>query len=151
MDLDDIDLALLRALNADGRLSASELAAKANVSRGTVYSRLERLQRAGVIRSFTVDVDEHRLGLEVTALVLVSAGQFRWREMSSELAALPEVRFAGYLTGGFDIVLLVRVRDTDALRAFVFERLQSIQGVRSTQTLTVVEEVVDRPNIIPTE
>jgi len=151
VDLDDIDLTLLRALNADGRLSASELAAKANVSRGTVYSRLERLQRAGVIRSFTVDVDEHRLGLEVTALVLVSAGQFRWREMSSELAALPEVQFAGYLTGGFDIVLLVRVRDTDALRAFVFERLQSIQGVRSTQTLTVVEEVVDRPNIIPTE
>jgi len=151
VDLDDIDLTLLRALNADGRLSASELAAKANVSRGTVYSRLERLQRAGVIRGFTVDVDEHRLGLEVTALVLVSAGQFRWREMSSELAALPEVQFAGYLTGGFDIVLLVRVRDTDALRAFVFERLQSIQGVRSTQTLTVVEEVVDRPNIIPTE
>ncbi|MCP9211131.1 Lrp/AsnC family transcriptional regulator [Streptomyces sp. NEAU-Y11] len=151
MELDDIDLALLRALNADGRLSASELAAKANVSRGTVYSRLERLQRAGVIRGFTVDVDEHRLGLEVTALVLVSAGQFRWREMSSELAALPEVQFAGYLTGGFDIVLLVRVRDTDALRALVFEKLQSIQGVRSTQTLTVVEEVVDRPNIIPTE
>lgn len=151
MDLDDIDLALLRALNTDARLPASELAAKANVSRGTVYARLERLRRAGVIRGFTLDVDHHRLGLEVTALVLVSAGQFRWRELSHELAALPEVQFAGYLTGGFDIVLLVRVRNTDALRAFVFEKLQSIQGVRSTQTLTVVEEVVNRPNIVPSD
>ncbi|MET9401195.1 Lrp/AsnC family transcriptional regulator [Kitasatospora sp. NPDC002965] len=151
MDLDDIDLALLRALNEDGRLPAAELAARANVSRGTVYARLERLRRAGVIRNFSIDVDHHKLGLHVTALVLVSAGQFRWREMSRELAGLPEVQYAGYLTGGFDIVLLVRVRDTETLRAFVFEKLQGIQGVRSTQTLTVVEEVVDRPGVLPPE
>ncbi|MFD8323988.1 Lrp/AsnC family transcriptional regulator [Kitasatospora purpeofusca] len=151
MHLDDIDLALLRALNKDGRLPAAELAARANVSRGTVYARLERLRRAGVIRNFSIDVDHQQLGLHVTALVLVSAGQFRWREMSGELAALPEVQYAGYLTGGFDIVLLVRVRDTETLRAFVLEKLQGIPGVRSTRTLTVVEEVVDRPSIVPGE
>ncbi|WP_413797118.1 Lrp/AsnC family transcriptional regulator [Streptomyces iranensis] len=149
MKLDDIDMSLLRALNTDGRLSASELAARSNVSRGTVYTRLRRLRRAGIIRNFSAHVDHDKLGLAVTAVVLVSAGQFRWREMSQELATLPEVQYAGYLTGGFDIMLIVRTRDTDELRAFVFEKLQGIQGVRATQTLTVVEEVVNRPNIIP--
>jgi Lrp/AsnC family leucine-responsive transcriptional regulator len=149
VELDDIDMSLLRALNTDGRMSASELATRTNVSRGTVYARLDRLHRAGVIRSFSALVDHDKLGLAVTAVVLVSAGQFRWREMSQELAALPEVQYAGYLTGGFDIMLIVRTRDTDELRGFVLEKLQSIQGVRATQTLTVVEEVVNRANIIP--
>ncbi|MFF1909625.1 Lrp/AsnC family transcriptional regulator [Kitasatospora sp. NPDC058218] len=53
-----------------------------------MYARLERLRRAGVIRNFSIDVDHHKLGPSVTALVLVSAGQFRWREMSSELEKL---------------------------------------------------------------
>lgn len=142
VQLDAVDHRLVEALRADGRLSVNELAARINVSRATAYQRLARLRSAGVIRRFTVEVDSHKLGLPIAALVLVSVVQHAWRDVGERLRRLAGVEWLALSTGSFDYVLLVRAPDIDHLRDVILDDLQSIAEIQSTQTLVLLDEPV---------
>jgi DNA-binding Lrp family transcriptional regulator len=141
--LDDIDRLLVRELVGDGRLSVQALAERANVSRATAYGRFRRLCDSGVIRGFSAVVDPARIGLPITALILVNVEQSKWQAVRDELMALPGLEYLAFTSGGFDMVLLVRVPDVVALRDVVLVRLHGSRHVRSTQTIFVLDE--DRP------
>lgn len=138
--LDPLDQALVRELVRDGRQSVSTLAQRANVSRATAYSRLERLVDSGVIAGFRAVVDPARAGLPITALVLVNLDQHSWQLVRDECLSLPGLEYMAFTSGGFDMVLLVRVADVVALRDVVLVRLQGSPHVRSTQTIFVLDE-----------
>jgi DNA-binding Lrp family transcriptional regulator len=142
-DLDDVDRTLVRELMGDGRLSVNALAERANVSRATAYGRFRRLCDSGVIRGFSAVVDPARIGLPITALILVNVEQSNWQAVRDELMALPGLEYLAFTSGGFDMVLLVRVPDVVALRDVVLVRLHGSRHVRSTQTIFVLDE--DRP------
>ena len=139
-DLDAIDRKIVDVLRQDARLSVSELATQANVSRANAYNRLGRLTTDGVIRRFTVDVDHRALGHTITALILMDIDQHAWRAVENEVMELPGVDYVALTTGTFDVVVLVRAPDMETLRDVVLERLQSMPAVRSTQTSFVLEE-----------
>ncbi len=141
--LDDIDRRLVRELVGDGRLSMNALAERANVSRASAYGRFRRLCDSGVIRGFSAVVDPARIGLPITALILVNVEQSNWQAVRDELMALPGLEYLAFTSGGFDMVLLVRVPDVVALRDVVLVRLHGSRHVRSTQTIFVLDE--DRP------
>ncbi len=138
--MDETDRRLIGLLKDDSRLSVSELAVQANVSRANAYQRLARLRDSGAIRRFTVDVDHRALGHSITAFVLVDIDQHAWRAVADTVLELPGVEFVALTTGSFDVVLLVRAADMETLRDVVLERLQSMPAVRSTQTSFVLEE-----------
>ena len=140
VQLDATDRQVVKELRADGRLSVSELAGRANVSRATAYQRLARLQETGVIRRFTVDVDHRKMGLPIAALVLVNVVQHAWRGVGERLRRLPGVEWLALSTGSFDYVLLVRAPDIDHLRDVILEGLQSMPEVQSAQTLLLLDE-----------
>lgn len=138
--LDEIDRRLLAVLTTDGRISVSELAVRANVSRATAYSRFDRLQERGVITGFKAEVDPASVGITVTALVLVNVEQRAWKNSLEELGALPGVDYVALTSGAFDFVLVVRVPDVGTLRDVLLVRLQGMRQVRSTQTVFVLDE-----------
>jgi len=138
--VDELDLRLIGSLRADGRQSINDLAASCNVSRATAYQRLARLREAGVIRRFTVDVDPHKVGLPIAALVLVSVVQHAWRGVGERLRLLEGVEWLALSTGSFDYVLLVRAPDIAHLRDVVLDGLQNIPEIQSTQTMLLLDE-----------
>ncbi|MDA2812150.1 Lrp/AsnC family transcriptional regulator [Nocardiopsis sp. RSe5-2] len=148
---DATDEVIISALAEDARTGITEIAALANVSRATAYNRIKRLTDDGIIRGYSVIADHARMGLGVTALVLISGSQPDWRANREVLSSYPEVEYCWYVVGSADIVLLVRVADTDQLRDLILTRLQSLPGVTATQTLTVIDEVVHRPVVRPAE
>lgn len=139
--VDPTDRALIDRLADNGRVSMNELAAQVGISRANAYQRVNRLRDEGVIRRFTVDVDPKRIGLSVTALILADIEQHSWREIADQVVALPGVEYVGFMTGTFDIMLLVRAADMEELRDVVLERLQAIPEVRSTQTSFILDEL----------
>jgi DNA-binding Lrp family transcriptional regulator len=139
-DLDETDRRILSELVSDGRLSVNALANRANVSRATAYGRLKRLTDEGVITRFSAVVDPAKVGLPIAALILVNVEQHDWRTARDELAALPGLEYLAFTSGGFDMVLLVRVPDMVTLRDVVLVRLQGSPRVRSTQTIFVLDE-----------
>jgi DNA-binding Lrp family transcriptional regulator len=138
--IDETDRRILDVLQDDGRVSVSELAARVNVSRATAYQRLEHLRTDGVITGFTALVDPARIGLGIAALILVNVEQHSWRAARERLRALPGLRYLALTSGGFDIVVLVRVETVETLRDVVLDRLQAIPEVRSTQTVFILDE-----------
>lgn len=146
---DPIDLRLLAVLRGEGRLSVTELAGRLSVSRANAYTRLERLQRDGVLTGYSARVDHARAGLPIAALVILSLEQVRWEAVRGALAAMPEIEWCAYTAGEFDAVALVRAPGVEVLRDVVLTRLHAVPGVRATRTVFVLDEVVDRPYVLP--
>ena len=138
--LDDTDRRIIAALEADGRLSGRALAERVTISRANAYARLERLVADGVITGFTATVDPLKVGLTTSAYVTLSVRQNSWRDLRQRLREIPEVRHMALMGGEFDVMLLVRAADNNALRRVVLEQLQTIPGVLSTKTFLIFED-----------
>jgi DNA-binding Lrp family transcriptional regulator len=139
--LDDTDLALVDHLLADARLSIRALADRLGISRANAYLRFNRLVDSGVLRGFTVDVDHAALGLQTSAYVEVSMEQNSWRSVREALSRVPAVKYICLLGGAFDALVLIRTTDSQTLRDVILDELQAIEGITSTRTLLIFEEV----------
>ncbi|MFC5995773.1 Lrp/AsnC family transcriptional regulator [Pseudonocardia hispaniensis] len=142
--VDEIDRAILRELTRDGRLSVRALAERVRISRANAYARLERLTASGVLTGFTALVDPVRSGRATSAYVTLSVRQNSWREVKDRLRQIPEVEHMALVGGEFDVILLVRTADNQALRHVVLERLQEIPGVLGTRTFLIFEDLPNR-------
>jgi DNA-binding Lrp family transcriptional regulator len=141
-----LDRTLLAHLAADARLPIAQLAQDAGVSRATAYKRVAALADGGAIRQFAAVLDRRALGLQVSALVMASVDQRRWRAAREAIEQLASVRYAALVTGDRDLLLIVDAPDIDSLRDVVLREINGLPSVRSTRTLLVLEEVVDRVN-----
>jgi DNA-binding Lrp family transcriptional regulator len=139
-DLDDVDRAIVALLRGDGRMSVNEVATHVHVSRATAYARLERLRASGVITGFGADVDPAKIGLPVTALILVNLEQRNWPSVHDALGAIPGVEWSAFTSGTFDMALLVRMKDVQALRDVVLVQLHGLKFVKSSQTVFLLDE-----------
>ena len=122
-------------------MSLTDLAEQINVSRSTAHARLQRLRDERVITGFTAMVDPLAIGLGVAALVFVNIEQHDWRTLRSDLAAIPGVEYLAMCTGRFDLMLIARAESIAALRDVLLERIQRIDGIRSTETVVILDEV----------
>ena len=139
--LDDVDRAMVAALSQDGRMSMRALAATLHISRAGAYTRVQRLEQAGVITGYTVQIDPQRYGHGLSAYVHLKISQPAWKQLRTRLLAVPEVEHAALVSGDSDIVLLVRTRDTAALRELVLNSFQNMPEVLSTQTVLIFDEL----------
>ncbi|MEO3823316.1 Lrp/AsnC family transcriptional regulator [Actinomadura sp. B10D3] len=142
--LDGVDRAILRELQADGRLSMRALAERVSVSRSSAHARVERLVADGVITGFTARVDPVRAGLGTAAYVLVTIEQNSWRQVSARLREVPGIEHLAFVGGDVDLVMLVRTPDNASLRDIVLARVHALEGVRSTRTWLIFDETPTR-------
>ncbi|MDN6458106.1 MAG: winged helix-turn-helix transcriptional regulator, partial [Yaniella sp.] len=97
--LETIDRRIISALADDGRISITALAEKVHVSRAHCYSRLQHLQKKGVITGYSISVDHARLGFGASAHVILKLRQHNWRALRQKLLDIPEIWHVT-LTGG---------------------------------------------------
>jgi DNA-binding Lrp family transcriptional regulator len=139
--IDSVDRALLSAVSEDARISLTDLAEKVNVSRSTAHARLQRLRDEKVITGFNTTIDPQALGLGVAALVFIDIEQHDWRGLRAELAAIPGVEYLAMCAGRFDLMLIARAESIPALRDVLLERIQRLPGVRSTESVIILDEI----------
>ena len=106
--LDDVDWALLAALQDDGRASYAQLGRVVGLSPSAVTERVRRLEQSGVITGYTAEVDPDRLGLPIHALVRLRYPHGNYKPFHDLLAVTPEVVEAHHVTGDDCFVLTVR-------------------------------------------
>src|SRR5216683_7420233 len=135
VEVDDFDLALLRALAADARRSQRALARQIEMSPPAVADRLARLERAGAIRGYRVDIDWAALGYPVVVYLAVTAGPGAdLSQIIRAIRALPEAQDMSVVTGGLDLLVRFRVRDHAHLRDLLLATIFQIPGVQRTET-----------------
>ena len=142
VEVDDLDLALLRALATDARQSQRALARQIEMSPPAVADRLGRLERSGAIRGYRVEVDWAALGYPVVVYLAVTAGPgMDLSEIIQAIEALPEAQDMSVVTGGLDLLVRLRVRDHAHLRELLLAEIFQINGVQRTETFLSLADV----------
>jgi Lrp/AsnC family transcriptional regulator, leucine-responsive regulatory protein len=142
VEVDDLDLALLRALAVDARQSQRGLARKIEMSAPAVADRLARLERSGAIRGYRVDIDWAALGFPVVVYLAVTAGPGTdLSEIITAIRALPEAEDMSVVTGSLDLLVRLRVRDHAHLREVLLTSIFQISGVQRTETFLSLADV----------
>jgi Lrp/AsnC family transcriptional regulator for asnA, asnC and gidA len=137
MRLDDVDEAILRELQVDGRASFRQIGRTVGVSEGTVRARVRRLEGAGALRILAF-VDPSRLGGSVLALMLMTVEPARERDVVAELRNWDEVTYISSLVGRFDLYAQLLCPDNGALWDVV-RRVRAVPGVLATETMYETE------------
>jgi len=144
IDLDETDLAILRELQADGRISNVELAQRINLSPPATHTRLKRLQERGTIRQYVALVNQEQLGYDMICFVNISLSLHQVEELESfrdVINEMPQVLECYHVTGEFDYLLKVAVRNRKDLQRFVVQELTPVHGVARIHTSLVLSEV----------
>jgi Lrp/AsnC family transcriptional regulator, leucine-responsive regulatory protein len=142
--LDDMDMAVLAALQSDASVTAAELARQMNLSQPAMHNRIRRLRERGYIQRITALLDRELLGLDLMCFIHV-AMQAHHRDrigvFQAAVATMPEVLECHHVTGEFDFLLKVVVTHRKALEELLVQRLSTIEGVVKIQTSMVLSEV----------
>jgi Lrp/AsnC family leucine-responsive transcriptional regulator len=142
VEVDDLDLALLRALAADARQSQRAIARQIEMSAPAVADRIARLERGGVIRGYRADIDWAALGLPVVVYLTVTASAgMDLTKIIQEIRELPEAETMSVVTGSLDLIVRLRVRDHTHLRQLLLAKIFQITGVQRTETLLSLADV----------
>jgi len=142
--LDAIDMAILDALQRDGRLSNVALAKSVGLSPTPCAERVRGLEAAGIIKGYTTNLDAERLDLGLLVFIEIAierTSEDAFDQFRGSMLAIPQVQECHMVAGGFDYLLKVRVRDMAAYRTFLGEVLSKVPGIRETHTYAVMEIV----------
>ncbi len=141
--IDPTDRALLALLRQDARSPVAELARGLGLSRTTVQSRIERLQRRGVITGYTVVVaDAHEAAL-VRAHVMITLAPRQSGAIERALRGIPEVRVLHSVSGPFDLIAVVAAASIGELDMLI-DRIGSLDGVERTTSAIVLSTRIER-------
>lgn len=144
--IDELDGRLLEALSGNPRIGIQELSNRIGITRATVYSRLEKLETAGVLTGFGPDVDFGKLGYGVTAFITIELQQGRFNDVVPVLEKMPQVIEAHALAGEGDIICRVVARNNDHLMELV-QSILSTPGVRRSRTAISLEQFVSHRSL----
>ncbi len=141
--LDDTDRALLSLLREDARASTAALARRLGLSRTTVQSRIERLQRRRVIAGYTVVVPDEVEAALVRAHVMITLDARQAGGIEAALRRIPEVRVLHSVSGPFDLIAIVAAESVGRLDTLI-DAIGAIAGVERTTSAIVLSTRIER-------
>ena len=142
--LDNIDIGILRELQQDWKQTHKALSTKLNLSVTAIYERIRKLERNGVIKQYVALVDREKIDLNLLVFCQIKLSKHIQENISSleeEITSLDEVVECYHLSGEFDYILKVYVRDMDHFRDFMVSKLTAIQHLGNSQTSFAIHEV----------
>ncbi|SMF51221.1 transcriptional regulator, AsnC family [Tistlia consotensis] len=143
-ELDRIDLNILRALQANGRLTNAELASRVNVSPATCHRRTQRLFEEGYVAGVHAQIAPEPVGLGALVMVGVVLDRSTPDSFAAFEAAVTKMAFVldcNLVAGDFDYLLKIRVRDIGDFNKLHGEQLIALPSVRQTRTFFVMKQV----------
>lgn len=136
-NLDLFDRKILRALQADGRLSIQDLSERVGLSASPVSRRLRNLEERGIIQGYCALIDEARLGYGVSVFVSVQLDKQIDEALAgfeAAMASFPEVVDCWLMTGNRDYLIRVATSDLQEFEAFLTGRLTKVRGVANIES-----------------
>ena len=145
--LDKKDEAIITSLKENAKLSTQQIAKRTRIPITTVHNRIKKLEREGVIKGYTVVLDNKKIGKPLAAYILVTVDYGLLKEikksqyeLAQQLLRHPAVESSAMITGASDIIIKARCSSIDELNEFVTVYLRNVLGVEKTQTAIVLNE-----------
>ena len=143
MKLNTADELLLSVLRENARASTAQIARRLSLSRTTVQSRIDRLEREGVISGYTVRVhDEYERG-QIRAHIMITVHPKQMTSVVAALRAMPELRVLHSVSGAYDLIAVASVSTVSDMDLLT-DRIGAIEGVERTTTSIVLSTKFER-------
>lgn len=141
-ELDRTDIGILRLLQNNARLSVKEIAAEVGLAPSSTHERIRRMRDHGILRGTHVEVDPKALGIGLEALFMIELAKHKRGTVDKfmdDVVNVPEVRSAFLVTGRYDLVVHVVVRDTQHLKDLALDRFTNRAGVTRIETSIIFD------------
>jgi Lrp/AsnC family leucine-responsive transcriptional regulator len=151
MNLTETDRRILRVLQREGRITASELARRTDMAESSCLRRMRLLEVGGVITSYRAIVDQKQVGLPITAIVMVATNQRTETDREMFLDAItrePSIVTCAAISGSHDFMLEVQVADIDELSELTLRRILGLPSVNSLSS-SIVYRWIKRNDPLP--
>jgi Lrp/AsnC family leucine-responsive transcriptional regulator len=142
--MDNLDLSILKILQNSGRKKNAELARELGVPPSTMLERIRRLEESGVLRGYRATLDPNMLGLSIQAFISVILSRHESdiiQKFEEGIRQIPNVRACYNLTGRFDYLLHVAIRDLDQLGKLIKTQITALPGFGKSESFLVLSEV----------
>jgi len=151
MQFDETDKKLLQFLQEDAKQTSKELAYKLGLSVTAVYERVRKLENTGVISKYIALLNKHKIAKDFMVLCHVKLTQHKKeyiQQFEREVMDLQEVTECFHVSGDYDYILKICVRDMVDYRHFMLSKLTSLQHIASTQSSFMIAEVKNTLTIL---
>lgn len=145
--MDDLDRKILDLLECGGRMTASEIGKRVNLSVPAAAERIRKLEDRGIVKGYQAVLDRKKIGKSLSAFVFVDVektGQIE--EFRRKAALFPDVLELHHIAGEHDYLLKVAVKDTSELEGFITDKLKAIPGVSRSRTYIVFSSIKETSN-----
>ncbi|HWU99790.1 MAG TPA: Lrp/AsnC family transcriptional regulator [Devosia sp.] len=135
--MDETDRRILKAMQADGRMTVQAIADRVGLSASPCLRRIRHMEEAGIITAYSVTIDQRSVGLPVSVFVSIKLERQRSNELDrfgDAISDWPEVMECYLMTGQFDYLLRVVCADLAAYEIFLREKLTRVEGVSSIES-----------------
>lgn len=142
--LDELDKCILFELQSNSSISNVEMARRVNLSPPAVHARIKRLENDGYIRGYVALLDPEKAGFDMLCFIQVSLQIHQIKDVEffrSAVADMPEVLECHHVTGDFDYLLKVAIKNRKDLQQFLMNKLTPIPCVAKIQTSIVLTEI----------
>ena len=143
LKLDKLDLKILKLLQENGKISNLQLSSEIGLSPAPTLERVKKLENANIIKSYHASVNEAVLGLGVKAFIQISLVRQIDNVMSKfneHISEIDEVVECFQVTGNFDYLLKVFVKDIPAFEKLIGEKLSKVEEIRQMQTTVILSQ-----------
>lgn len=138
--MDDVDLAILRSLIENSRITISQMSKEIGIPDATISNRLKKLE-VSVIKRYTMILDWQKLGLEITSIIIIQTESEKHESVKEELSKLEEVSEVYSVSGEYDILIKVWVQGIEELNQLINSKIRSIDGIEDLTEMIVMERV----------
>ena len=142
---DELDITLLYELMQDGSVSIPVLSRKMGINASVLYSRIKRMTKNGLIKKFTIEIDDALLGISVKASVGINRDPKLKNTIHDSLMDADEVVAISEVTGRFDMIIQVYAKDLSTLHTIVIEKIGGIPGIYNTETFVELQKTDKDP------
>ena len=152
MNLDKFDFHILSILNRDARTSLQDIGLQVGLSTTPCWTRIKRMESAGVIQGYTIRIDPAAIGFSETVMVqitLESHNDATLFEFGKALEEIPEVLDAYLISGDYDYLIRLAVRDTRDYERLLREQLYKLPGIRHSKSSFVLRRLKESTIPLP--
>lgn len=149
IEFDELDRAILRELQQNARITNANLARKIHLSQPAVHNRIKKLEKRGVIRRYTAELDREMIGYDLICFLQIrtDGAPHNLHYIQQMTESLTQVLECHHLTGEYDILLKVVVKHRQGLETFIEQHIAPLQGIQQLQTNIVLSEFKNNTNI----
>lgn len=141
MDIDKIDLQILKTLQENGRITNLQLSSEVGLSPAPTLERVRKLENSGYIKSYHALVDEELLGLGIKTFIKIQLDLHQNNTIQTfleEVGKIREITECHYVTGECDFLIKVYVKDIKAYERLILDKISKISVIKKLQTIMIL-------------